>query len=124
LATNLRQNLDMSFLRRVSFTLHFPFPDEESRRRIWAGIWPHQTPLATDVNFGYLAKRFKLSGGNIKNIALAAAFLAAEDGCAIAMQHIVRALYREYQKMGKPLSEAEFQGLSDADATAQQPVCL
>jgi SpoVK/Ycf46/Vps4 family AAA+-type ATPase len=107
LATNLRQNLDESFVRRLAFTIHFPFPDEADRRRIWAGIWPAETPLADGVEFDLLAHQFKLSGGNIKNIALAAAFLAAEDGGVVEMPHLLQATRREYQKLGKPLSVAE-----------------
>jgi SpoVK/Ycf46/Vps4 family AAA+-type ATPase len=107
LATNLRQNLDESFVRRLAFTVHFPFPDEDCRRRIWAGIWPEATPLAQDVDPGFLARQFRLSGGNIKNIALAGAFLAADDGGAVTMVHLIQATRREYQKMGKVLSVAE-----------------
>jgi SpoVK/Ycf46/Vps4 family AAA+-type ATPase len=107
LATNLRQNLDDSFVRRLAFTVHFPFPDEASRRCIWAGIWPEQTPVGADVDRDFLAHQFKLSGGNIKNIALAAAFLAAGDGGIVGMPHLIRATQREYQKMGKALSEAD-----------------
>lgn len=110
LATNLRQNLDDAFVRRMAFAIHFPFPDEESRRRIWAGIWPEAAPLAADVELEFLARQFKLSGGNIKNIALAASFLAAADGGAVAMEHLFRATRREYQKMGKTLSATELYG--------------
>lgn len=110
LATNLRQNLDDAFVRRMAFTIHFPFPDEESRRRIWAGIWPDTVPLAADVDPYFLARQFKLSGGNIKNIALAASFLAAAEGSAVAMEHLFQAARREYQKMGKTLSDAELYG--------------
>jgi AAA+ superfamily predicted ATPase len=110
LATNLRQNLDDAFVRRLAFTVHFPFPDEASRRHVWAGIWPDETPLAADVDLDFLARQFKLSGGNIKNIALAAAFLAAEDGGRVTMAHLRQATRREYQKMGKALSEAELNG--------------
>ena len=101
LTTNLRQNLDEAFVRRLAFTIHFPSPDEASRRRIWAGIWPSQMPLSEDMDFDFLARQFKLSGGNIKNIALAAAFLAAETGDAVTMAHILQGTKREYQKMGK-----------------------
>jgi SpoVK/Ycf46/Vps4 family AAA+-type ATPase len=107
LATNLRQNLDESFVRRLAFTISFPFPDEADRRRIWSGIWPAETPLAPDLDLDLLARRFKLSGGNIKNIALAAAFLAAENGDAVRMAHLLQATRREYQKLGKPLGAAE-----------------
>jgi AAA+ superfamily predicted ATPase len=107
LATNLRQNLDDAFMRRLAFTVHFPFPDEANRRRVWAGIWPVETPLAADVDLDALARQFKVSGGNIKNIALAAAFLAAEDGGRVTMAHLLQATRREYQKLGKVLSDTE-----------------
>jgi AAA+ superfamily predicted ATPase len=107
LATNLRQNLDDAFVRRLAFTVHFPFPDEASRRRVWAGIWPAEIPLAADVDLDHLARQFKLSGGNIKNIALAAAFLAAEDSGRVTMAHLLQATRREYQKLGKVLSDTE-----------------
>lgn len=110
LATNLRQNLDDAFVRRMAFTIHFTFPDQESRRRIWTGIWPQAVPLADDVDLEFLARQFKLSGGNIKNIALAAAFLAAAEGSAVAMAHLFRAAKHEYRKMGKTLSETELYG--------------
>jgi SpoVK/Ycf46/Vps4 family AAA+-type ATPase len=105
LATNLRQNMDEAFVRRLAFIIHFPFPDEAHRRRIWAGIWPKEMILSDDVDLDLLAHQFKLSGGNIKNIALAAAFLAAEDGGAVSMAHLKQATRREYQKMGKVLSD-------------------
>lgn len=110
LATNLRQNLDESFVRRLAFTIHFPFPDEADRRRIWAGIWPAATPLTDDVDLDFLSRQFKLSGGNIKNVALAAAFLAAADGGVVTMTHLFQATQREYQKLGKVLSETELYG--------------
>lgn len=110
LATNLRQNLDEAFTRRLALTIHFPFPDESSRRQIWERIWPGATPRCKDLDPDILAKQFKLSGGNIKNIALAAAFLAAEDDKPVAMGHVLQAVRREYQKMGRNLAEAELQG--------------
>lgn len=104
LATNLRQNLDEAFVRRLAFIVQFPFPDETMRRRIWAGIWPANVPLAEDVNLDTLAKQLKLSGGNIKNVALSAAFLAATDGQIVTPEHIQRAAQREFQKIGKSLA--------------------
>ena len=109
LATNQRQNLDAAFTRRLAFTIHFPFPDEAGRLQIWKKIWPEQTPVAADLDLESLASQFKLSGGNIKNIALAASFLAAEDDQPIAMAHLLQATRREYQKMGKVLSDKELQ---------------
>ncbi len=110
LATNLRGNLDQAFVRRLAFTVHFPFPDEESRRRIWRNVWPSAVPLNATVDFDFMARQFSLSGGNIRNIALAAAFLAAERGDAVAMRDLIAATRREYQKLGKTLTEAELGG--------------
>jgi SpoVK/Ycf46/Vps4 family AAA+-type ATPase len=114
LASNLRSNLDEAFVRRLAFIIHFPFPEEVDRRRIWGSIWPAETPLAPDVDLDFLAAQFKLSGGNIKNVALSAAFLAAADGDdRVRMAHIFQATRREYQKLGKSLSEVELYGPLD-----------
>src|SRR5207247_11331582 len=88
---------------RLAFLVHFPFPGEAERRRIWSVVWPAETPLADDVDLDLLAARFELSGGNIKNIALAAAFLAADAGEPVGMEHLPHAALREYQKLGKGL---------------------
>lgn len=122
LATNLGQNMDESFLRRFAFNIRFPFPEEESRRRIWSTIWPQETPLARDIDYGYLASRFRFTGGNIKNVALAAAFLAADDGGVVSMMHLLRAIEREFEKMGKPVRcdelAAELRVLQDNSKTS------
>ncbi|NJL22017.1 MAG: ATP-binding protein [Leptolyngbyaceae cyanobacterium SM1_3_5] len=107
LATNLRGNLDEAFVRRLAFTIQFPSPDADSRRQIWASILPASVPLAADVDLDFLAHQFNLSGGNIKNIALAAAYLAAVDRTSVTMHHLRQATRREYQKLGKLLSEQE-----------------
>jgi SpoVK/Ycf46/Vps4 family AAA+-type ATPase len=112
LATNLRQHLDQAFLRRLSFTLHFPAPDEESRLRIWQGAWPPEVPLDGDLDLAGLARQFKLAGGNIKNIALSAAFLAAAEGGSVRQAHLLRATRREFQKIGKTMSDADMGGAS------------
>jgi len=101
LATNVRQNLDEAFVRRMQFIVEFPFPDEEHRRRIWQVIFPHETPIGDDVDFAALARDVRLAGGNIKNIALSAAFLAASDGKVIQVSHLLRAAQREFQKVGR-----------------------
>ena len=113
LATNLRGNLDEAFMRRLSFTVHFPVPDEESRQRIWSTIWPSEAPLASALDFEFLARQFALSGGNIKNIALGAAFFAAERGEPIGMRDLMRASVREYQKLGKTLTKEEMGPYAD-----------
>jgi SpoVK/Ycf46/Vps4 family AAA+-type ATPase len=103
MATNLRQNLDEAFTRRLDFLIDFPFPDAEYRRLIWAAHLPAEAPLATDVNLDDLATRYRLAGGNISNAALAAAYLAAADGGTITMTHLRQAVRREHQKMGRLL---------------------
>jgi hypothetical protein len=108
LATNLKANLDESFTRRLAFTIHFPFPDEASRLLIWRGIWPHELDVDEGVDLQFLSHQFKLSGGNIKNVALGAAFFAAGDGGRVTMSHLLHATRREYQKLGKPLSDEQF----------------
>jgi hypothetical protein len=108
LATNLRKNMDDAFVRRLHVAIDFPFPEEADRLRIWQKVFPREAPLADDVDLQFVAKQFKLSGGNIRNIALLAAYLAAEQGTPIGMRHLVRAIKREYQKLGKLVTEAEF----------------
>lgn len=107
LATNLRQHMDEAFVRRLQVIVEFPFPGEEYRRRIWEVIFPPEAPLAPDVDFNHLAREIRLAGGNIKNIALAAAFYAAGDGRVIRMPHLTQATRREFQKMGRTWAEAE-----------------
>jgi ATP-dependent 26S proteasome regulatory subunit len=105
LATNLRKNMDDAFVRRLHFTVEFPFPDQDDRHRIWQGIWPQDTPLDDTLDLELLAARYEIAGGNIKNIAVAAAFLAADDGEVVRMNHVIQATLREYQKTGKLLVE-------------------
>jgi hypothetical protein len=107
LASNLSKSIDEAFLRRLTSTIHFPFPDTDGRLRIWNKVWPSADILSPDVNLEYLAERFRLSGGNIKNIALAAAFLAVEERRLVSMEHLLHAIKREYQKMGKVISVEE-----------------
>lgn len=101
LASNLRQNMDDAFVRRIQMIVEFPFPDEESRHRIWQVTFPPAAPLAEDVDLVVLAREVKLPGGNIKNIALAAAFTAASEGGDIHMEHLIKAAQREHQKLGR-----------------------
>jgi hypothetical protein len=101
LASNFRKNMDEAFVRRLHFTIEFPFPNEEDRLRIWEGVWPEATPRDSSLDLHFLAKRFQMTGGNIRNIALSAAFLAADDCGTVSMRHLLRATQREYQKMGE-----------------------
>jgi SpoVK/Ycf46/Vps4 family AAA+-type ATPase len=108
LSTNLRKNLDEAFIRRLHITIDFPFPEEPDRMRIWRKAFPKGAPLADDVDLSFLARQFRLAGGNIRNVALLAAFLAAEDGGMITMLHLIRATRREYQKLGKLITPTDF----------------
>jgi hypothetical protein len=106
LATNRRSALDSAFLRRLRFVIEFPFPNADDRRRIWERVFPAGAP--TDgLELAFLS-RFDLSGGNIKSIALNAAFLAAAQQVPIGMPIVMRAAAREYAKLSKPISAAEF----------------
>jgi SpoVK/Ycf46/Vps4 family AAA+-type ATPase len=109
LATNLHQNIDDAFLRRMHFVIEFPFPDDKLRLQIWTKIFPKDAPLAKDVNYRFFSDKLKLAGGNIKNIALTAAFKAAEESCEIGMRQIMHATKREYQKIGKPFLKVDFE---------------
>jgi len=108
LATNLSRNLDDAFLRRIQFAVGFPQPEREERLLLWRQVFPAQAPLAADLDFDFLARRFKLTGGSIKNIAVGAAYLAQCERSAIGMRHVVLAAKREFQKMGKICAKAEF----------------
>ena len=101
LTTNLADNLDMAFTRRLAFQVQFPFPDEESRQRIWERVWPAQAPLGDSVNFAMLARELKLCGGAIRNVAIGAAYLAASDDSVVSLEHVCRAARREQQKRGQ-----------------------
>jgi SpoVK/Ycf46/Vps4 family AAA+-type ATPase len=108
LATNLRQNIDEAFLRRVKFSIEFPFPDEPYRLNIWQAHFPSEAPISDDVDFAFLARQLKLAGGSIKNIVLNASFMAAADDQCIHMKHLILAARREYQKMGRACTQAIF----------------
>jgi ATPase family protein associated with various cellular activities (AAA)/winged helix domain-containing protein len=109
LATNFRSNIDDAFLRRLDFVVDFPFPEADDRRRIWELLLPEQAPVGDDVDLEFLATRFKLSGGGIRNCSLAAAFIAAEERGVIGMEHLVRAVALEYGKLGRLTLEADFE---------------
>jgi SpoVK/Ycf46/Vps4 family AAA+-type ATPase len=107
LATNLRNNMDEAFVRRLHATVEFQLPGVADRRRIWEQIWPAATPRDAGLDLDFLARRIEVAGSSIRNIALAGAFLAAADGGVVTMAHVLRATRREYQKMGKVLTAGE-----------------
>ncbi len=108
LTTNMKSSLDDAFLRRIRFVIQFPFPDRSQRAAIWQRIYPAQTPTE-GLDWSRLAQ-LNVAGGNIRNIALHAAFLAAEAGEPVGMAHILEAARVEYAKLEKPLTAGETKG--------------
>ena len=108
LATNLRSNLDEAFTRRLDVVVELGMPERRERQRLWDQCLGPRIPRDADVDLPALAKSFELSGGSIRNIALTAAFFAAEgDGC-LHMEDLIWAVHREYAKLGRLISEQEF----------------
>ena len=108
LATNMKQNLDEAFVRRLRFIIHFPFPSDEDRERIWRRIFPAATPLASDLDFRWLARKLRLTAGHIKNISLRAAFLAVDRTGVVTMDCVLEAARREMEKFGKVYDPADY----------------
>jgi hypothetical protein len=108
LTTNLRANVDEAFLRRLDAIVDFPLPEIDDRRRLWERNLSAGVPKADDIDLDFLARRFTLSGGNIRNIAVGAAYLAAEARRPLGMESLVRETAREYRKLGRLCVEAEF----------------
>ncbi|NRR29670.1 ATP-binding protein [Oxalobacteraceae bacterium] len=105
LTTNLKQSIDSAFQRRLRFVVQFPFPDADARAALWQRAFPQATPTdALDV--GKLA-RLSLTGGHIRNVALNAAFLAADAGAAVSMRHLRQAVQAEFSKLDQGLPGAE-----------------
>jgi len=108
LASNLSKNIDDAFSRRMHYVVEFPLPDETQREQLWRGMFPPQTPLGDDVDFQFLARQFPITGGDIRNVALDAAFLAAQDGRMITMKQLVKAMARQMMKLGRIPSATDF----------------
>jgi ATP-dependent 26S proteasome regulatory subunit len=92
----------------MHYVVEFPLPDEQLRERLWRNIFPPQAPLGKDVSFPFLAKQFSIAGGDIRNVALDAAFLAAQDGKVVTMKQLVKAVARQMMKQGRVPSPADF----------------
>jgi ATP-dependent 26S proteasome regulatory subunit len=108
LTTNLRANVDEAFVRRLDAIIDFPMPEPDDRRRIWLGHLAADLPRDVDIDIGFLARAFKLSGGNIRNVAVGAAYRAAAAGRPVSMVDLVRETEREYRKLGRLVVESEF----------------
>jgi SpoVK/Ycf46/Vps4 family AAA+-type ATPase len=112
LTTNLKSAMDSAFLRRIRFIVQFPFPDVQQRAEIWRRAFPHDTPTR-GLDVDRLAQ-LSVSGGSIRNVAVKAAFFAADDNEPVGMSHVLRAARSEYAKLEKPLTDAEVAGWVEA----------
>jgi SpoVK/Ycf46/Vps4 family AAA+-type ATPase len=105
LTTNMKSALDPAFLRRLRFVVQFPFPEQEQRVEIWRRVFPAATPTE-GVDPQRLAL-LRIAGGNIRHIAMNAAFLAAHEGTPVRMQHLKSATRKEYAKLERPITQVE-----------------
>ncbi|HVF13188.1 MAG TPA: ATP-binding protein [Acidimicrobiales bacterium] len=108
LATNLTANLDDAFARRIDIRVVFPQPEAPERRRLWARHLPPSLPVTDDIDLDLLARSFRLAGGDIRNVTLAAAYDAASRQEPVGMAHLVRATAREYRKLGRLCTAEDF----------------
>jgi hypothetical protein len=109
LATNLHANMDEAFTRRLQFVVDFPFPDQSQREAIWKVLFPDEAPCAEQIDFLYFAEHFRLAGGNIRNVIVYAAFLAASEHKPISHRYLIHGIRRELRKMGRLIDEKEFE---------------
>jgi SpoVK/Ycf46/Vps4 family AAA+-type ATPase len=107
LASNLKGNIDEAFARRLSVMVDFPDPDQAQRLRLWHRLLA-DAPLSPDADLDFLAASFPLTGGNIRNIAVTASYLAAADGTDVDIRCLIRGVQIEYRKLGRLCSEKEF----------------
>ena len=103
LTTNLLQNFDEAFRRRITYMINFPMPDAALRKKIWENVFPKEAPVSEEVNFGLLAESFELSGAAIRNAALQSAWLSSVEEDCITMQGILGSVANEYRKLNKAL---------------------
>lgn len=107
MATNYITNIDDAFIRRIHFIIHFAFPDAGLRIKLWKSMFPESAPVS-NIDYKFLGNTFEIAGGNIKNIALNSAFMAAEKNCEINMQSVLISLKDELSKQGKILLKEDF----------------
>ncbi|MFH8369471.1 ATP-binding protein [Streptomyces sp. NPDC018031] len=108
LATNLRANLDDAFTRRLDLVIDFPVPDPEQRLLLWERCLGPALPRSAGLDLDFCAQSFELAGGNIRSVAVTAAYLAAESGAPVSMADLIHAVQREYQKLGRLTLASEF----------------
>ena len=108
LATNMKDNIDDAFKRRIKFMINFSLPSAEIRQKLWRSILPEETPRDPGLDLDFFAQRFELSGSQIKDVMLHAAFIAAQQQTVLSNEHIKEALIMNYQKAGKILTKSDF----------------
>jgi SpoVK/Ycf46/Vps4 family AAA+-type ATPase len=108
LTTNLASNLDEAFIRRLDAIIDFPSPDRPQRELLWRAKLGPQLPQEEGLDLAFLADRFRMSGAEIQNAVVTAAYLAAEEDTVVSMRHLVRGVLAEHRKMGRFLPDAEF----------------
>ena len=108
LATNLGANVDEAFARRLDLIIDFPAPDVELRSALWDRCLGPGLPRGDDLDLDFCARSFELSGGNIRSVAITAAYLAAATGQKVTMLELVRAIQQEYRKLGRLVVPSEF----------------
>ncbi|THB70273.1 MAG: ATP-binding protein, partial [Gammaproteobacteria bacterium] len=113
LTTNIRKNIDSAFLRRFQVVVEFPRPDANSRKNIWGKSIPSKAPVSKEIDLSKMAKISNFNGGNIKNAALHAAYLAAADDSEIEYKHFAQAVWREMAKDGRELMHSDLGPLQD-----------
>jgi ATP-dependent 26S proteasome regulatory subunit len=111
LATNRMSDLDEAFTRRFHFILDFPMPGPPERRRIWEGMLPRAAEQEPEIDIDTLARDYEISGGEIRNSVLSAAFIAASEGVPIGLRHLKRGLRRELLKTGHVLDSNQRRAL-------------
>jgi hypothetical protein len=117
LATNMKSALDKAFVRRLRFIVDFPFPDVADRKEIWHKVFPSNTPIDESLDLSRLAK-FNFTGGNIHNVALNAAFLAAQEGGPVTMPLLLNAVRTEFKKLERPAKASDFRWQGPAEMVA------
>lgn len=107
IATNLANNIDAAFSRRIQYVVSFPLPEAAARQRLWDAMLPAEAPRAADLDLGFLARQFEMAGGEIRNVTLEAAFRAAAQGTSIGMRDVLAAVINHYGKRGRLLHAGE-----------------
>ena len=100
LTTNLKSAIDKAFVRRLSYRVEFPFPDEKARAAIWESIIPDEMPKGEEFDYEYLAKKYKMSDGHIKNCLLRASFFALDENSKVTMFHLDKSAQKECSEIG------------------------